>query len=296
MPFEILNNFLLVLGLSPSQFNEPWQERLNIFSLFLIFFNVIPQWNCVVWKIRNGAEFTDYVPNVLFATYSLISFLQFFFFSKNFKEIAELMKEISKFLTGDAKIQAEKDEKKFVIFFKFTLLLVIVSDLASALIETLMSPDHEFLTFNRYFFDTSHPIVRALVNFLGLYSLLMIDVGIFCGQISFFNICIHFVSVYQQLRLKIKKFDETKNESNRKNCIKDFVETHIEISKMVVKLNESFKTLWTFNYIMLVFSSSLTFLAFAKNGDLARLLINVPVVVIGLFVFCYPPDLVSHQV
>lgn len=295
MIFQFLKKLLLFYGLHPDRFNLRWQSNLRKALQFIMVLITVPQLKEVVTKILTGSDVTHYALDIMYFAYNLTINIQFFVFIKNFDQITDLIRFIKAFLDDDSKAYAEKLEKLFLKFCKTSMTLTFLSYFFGIL-DLITSPsDLQLLSYNRYFAGVYTP-VHLVLYALSVASLIGNDLAHMCMFITYFNLCVHVVSIYHKLHNDFLRIEDARSVDEKKFIIKSFVESHIKVMRHVSMLVNSFKWILSLDFFLLTFSMTLIFLLFANNGIIVEPLTFVPPLLLCCFQFCYPSQLVENQV
>lgn len=286
MPFGFLKKVLFISGSLSYPGKEIWQKKLKISAFFLLFFNVLPQLHNVLSKMMHE-PLSVYVIDMMFLSYNVTTFINFLIFIRNMADITNLINEINRDLDERTKKFAAVLEKKFRIFFKILLIVLIVS----AFKATADGED-----FNRYLFDTSFKPVQLFLTAMRNLSQATCDLCSISMLSCYFNICVHIISIHQKMIYDIEEIDKEKSKVERKKFIERFVEFHLKTITKVKILFVNFKWILTFELAFLTFVMSLTFLVIAKGGKDQEKLMVIVRLFLSLILFCYPSEIVTNQV
>lgn len=295
MILDFIGKLLSLIGLHPDRFEERFQINLRRLVQVFLFFNILPQLNNVVWKVMNEPRVGSYSVDILYFVYNLVINLQFLSFVIKFEDISNLLNFIRESLKGDGEAYAAKQEKWFIVFCKVAFGMATASYVVST-IDVIFSDHAQFLDYNRYPFDTSFPPLYIALYTCGFISLVLNDIFHLGILICYFNICIHFDSLYHQLYVKMSAIEHADSEEAERSIVKSFVEYHINIMDNVARLFHSFHSVLALEFFSLTFTMSFTFLLFATDGNVTETLTYIPIILFGLFQFCFPSELVGNQV
>lgn len=295
MPFEEIKKFLLCMGVHPQRYKEKWQSNLRIGILIAIFYNQLPLIHNLVYQFNCANGFMDYAQTWMFLSYVFMSGFVFMFLVYNIEKVAGVTKFIEENLENSEK--SDKAEIRVMRMHKAALTQLICQHILCEFMKVLDSRDGHFL--REYRFPESFPWV--LVIALKSYSLVLNLTAIFC-QVAvvflFFNISIHFETIYKSLSTQIRKLDEAQTLKDQSVIIKDFVESHVIIMDQIKTFTDCFKRGWTTYLTHLVFCNSLIMFTVTDQTaeDRFKMFIYFLAVPFATMVFCKPSEILWIQV
>lgn len=296
MPLKFMKKMLLVFGLHPNHFKERWQKCVRVLVQAIIFFNIIPEFTNVVWKIRNKSGISAYAVDIIYFSYNLKINVEFLIFVMNFEAVSQVINGICESLQGESEIAAKKVEKRFLMYVKFCVVTLILRYAASMIEELMSSSEAQLMNYNRFFFDTSYPPLYFTLGALGFLSQMWNDFVSMLLLNGYFNICIQIHSIYQRLFAIITKIDDVVTPADTQRILRKVVASQTGISEKVSKLFSCYKWILTVDFMFLIFTMSLVLLIFSSDGNIFKALIFVPPLMFALFLFCVPSEIVASQV
>lgn len=191
------------------------------------------------------------------------------------------------------------NENRFRKVVFVTLFLVICEITSEILTEISTKGQHQVLVKNLYVFDdTKYTVVYVFLRILSVWCAFSHEYVNILILFSYLNICMHVKTLYEQLKIKLQRFNDVKNNDIKMahEILKDCVETHKIILEICRQIQDNFSLILSNTLVTNVIATSLGLLFVATTGSFLMFINVGPAILFNLGILCYPSWLISNEV
>jgi 7tm Odorant receptor len=237
-------------------------------------------------------KISKYAEIVIFFSYNFKAWIQYLTVNINLRQMGKLLCEASSLLEAKYTSLAEHNQR-YLRRIIFVYLLINVSNVVGTALILVLTDD-EFVTHHRYFFDDSQTPIRQILLTVSLASGIVSTAVNLMMQSCYYSLCIHTVTLYQQLHRQILELVYRK-ESERQAIIKKSIDMHAQIVSLIKNIKKQFFFILIWDFVVYITVMGMILYNMHSTVAFLRMILYLPAALYGSWVFCHGSSLITFE-